>query len=101
MSDPCSCFRGEEVSPRRFEELEDGLVLPCGRVCDIDDDLGSRQCVGQTFSRDGVDPVEGEAATTSWPRWRRLLTTFVPMAAAANNDDFHFLVHMFGLSVWF
>src|SRR5207237_10934591 len=27
----------------------------------------------------GFTPVEGDAATTSWPRWRRLLTTFAPI----------------------
>ena len=55
------CFCSEEVSARRFEELEDGLVLPYGRVCDIDYDLCSGQCFIQTFSCNGVDARGGRA----------------------------------------
>src|SRR6516164_2701307 len=61
MPHTCSCFCSEEVSARRFEELEDGLVLPYGRVCDIDYDLCSGQCVSQTFSCNCVDARGGRA----------------------------------------
>ena len=38
-TDACGCFRGEEIATRRFEKLQDCLVLPRGCIRDIDNDL--------------------------------------------------------------
>ena len=89
-----NCFCSEEVSARRFEELEDGLVLPYGRVCDIDYDLCSGQCVSKTFSCNGVDARGGRARhnfVAALPKVVHELSADEP--AAANDDDFHFLIH--------
>ena len=73
-----------------------------GCVCDINDNLGTRQCVGQTFSRDGVDPRGGRSHHNFVAALAKVVDDLRSnKAGAANNDDFHFLVHLFALSVWF
>src|SRR6516225_10125379 len=94
MPHTCSCFCSEEVSARRFEELEDGLVLPYGRVCDIDYDLCSGQCVSQTFSCNGVDARGGRARHNFVAALAKVVYDLrSDKATAANDDDFHFLIH--------
>jgi hypothetical protein len=39
MGDARGGFRGQEVATRRFEKFQDCLVLPEGRIRDIDDHL--------------------------------------------------------------
>ena len=102
MPDACGRFRGEEISSRRFEELKDGFVLPYRRVRDIDDDPCSSQGVSQTFSRDGVNPRRGRGRHNFVAALAKVVDDLRSnKAAAANNDDFHFLVHLFDLSTWF
>jgi len=37
-----------------------------------------------------LTPVLGEAATTSWPPWRRMAAAFEPIRpGAADDDDLH------------
>ena len=80
MSDARGGFRGQEVATRRFEKLQNGLVLPRGRVRHIDDDLSAGQRLASPSPVTELMPFEGEAATTSWPLSRRFFTTLVPMS---------------------
>ena len=52
MSDPRGCFRGQEVASRRFEELQDGLVLSRRRIRDIDDDLRADERLSKPLAGD-------------------------------------------------
>src|SRR5438874_2355064 len=48
-------FRREDVARRGLEELHHRRVVPHGRVRHVDDNLGSRERVGEPFARDRVD----------------------------------------------
>jgi hypothetical protein len=58
---------GKEVTPRRLEELQDGLVLERRRVGHVDDNLSAGKRFRQSLTSDGVDAGAGDEATTSWP----------------------------------
>jgi len=45
-------------------------------------------------------PEEGDAATTSWLRWRRLFTISPDEAGTSDDHDFHFLIQTFSLSAF-
>ena len=80
MADARGGFRGQEVAARCLEERQDGVVLPRGRIRDIDDHLSAGQRCASPSPVTVLTPDEGDAATTSWPRWRRFATTFFPMS---------------------
>src|SRR5271166_4065465 len=91
-------FCSEEVFPRRFEELEDSLVFPYRRVCDINYDVGTVEGVRQAFSRDSVDARRRRGRHNFMAALAKITYDFRPDAsAAADDDDFHFLFHR----VWF
>jgi hypothetical protein len=67
MANARSGFRSQKVSTRRFEKRQDCLVLPRGCIRNVDDHLSASKRLRQSLAGDGVDPDDGDAATTSWP----------------------------------
>ena len=53
-------------------------VLEGRRVRDVDDDGGALENLGQTFTREVSTPVDGAAATASWPCSVKACNTFEP-----------------------
>ena len=93
MSDTCGCFRSEEVSPRRFEEFQDGLVLPRGRIRHIDDNLRARKRLRQSFAGDGVDARGGRGSDDLMPCLTKVVDHFCSDEASAFDDyDYHLMV---------
>ena len=52
-------FRSQQVTARRFEEVEDGLVFPRRRVRHVDDDIGAVHRLGQALAGDAVHARAG------------------------------------------
>ena len=77
MADVRGGFRSQEVGTRRFEKLQNCLVLPGGCICDIDNNLRAAASPSPVTE---LIPFEGEAATTSWPLSRRFFMTLVPIS---------------------
>ncbi|MND79247.1 hypothetical protein D3C80_709780 [compost metagenome] len=48
-------FRRRQIAARCLKEFEYGLVLEGRRVCQVDNDGGSGERLGETFTRDRVD----------------------------------------------
>ena len=55
MADARGGFRGQEVATRGLEKRQDGVVLPRGRIRDIDDHLSAGKRLRQSLAGDGVD----------------------------------------------
>src|SRR5262249_430057 len=55
MANARSGFRNQKVAPRRFEKRQDCLVLPRGRIRDIDDHLSAGERLRQSLTSDRVD----------------------------------------------
>jgi hypothetical protein len=52
MADARGRLRGEEIASRRFEELQDCLVLPRRRIRDIDNDLRTDERLSKPLAGD-------------------------------------------------
>jgi hypothetical protein len=55
MADARGGFRDQEVATRCLEKRQDCVVLPIGRIRDIDDHLSPGKGLGQPLAADGVD----------------------------------------------
>jgi hypothetical protein len=90
MTDSSSGFRGQEVSTRRFEKLQDGLVLPGGCIRDIDDHLSAGERLRQSFASDGVDTRRGGCRHHLMAVLTKVRHDLFPDESASTDDnDFH------------
>src|SRR5262249_10144578 len=75
-----SSFRGQEVTARCLEKLENCLVFPYRRVRHIDDDFGAVERLGQTLAGDGVYARVGGG-------WEHLMAALAEILHKFGSDE--------------
>ncbi len=72
-------LRCHQLRPDVSKNSKHGLVIERRRVCEVDNDGGPGQRLGETFTVIVLTPVFGAAAMTSWPCLRRRSAVFEPI----------------------
>ena len=87
MANAGGSFGSQQVTARRFEEIEDGLVFPRRRVRHVDDDIGAIHRFGQALAGDAVHARAGRGGEHVMAALAEVLHKFRSDEAGASDDD--------------
>ncbi|MCY1443541.1 hypothetical protein D9M71_599640 [compost metagenome] len=87
MTNPGSGFGGQQVTARRFKEIENGLVLPRRCVRHVDHHISTIHRFGQAFAGDAVHARAGAGGERIMAALAQGVHKFRSDEAGASDDD--------------